>query len=178
MTPLEHRNENNNNHNNRASSSSTTTTPALQNVGRKIAATSTQIGRVRQSITSTGDKLINEVDVTIGLLPGVPSLKGTIITSATMNVLNDEEEQKALVELHIKETKVVKANNNSMGRLSSLSLSNFPVSLEQLLPMTEVYNTLVGPVPTVTLKTCYVDEGIRITRDMGDNFLVFSRATN
>jgi len=160
----------NNNHNTAQVSSSSSS--IAQNMGRKIATSSTQIGRVRQSIASAGDELVNEVDVTIGPLPGVPrflgSFKGTIITTATINYDGDDE--KTTVDLQIKNTQVKSNNGRSL-------TSSLPLPFDQLLPMTEVYNTLIGPVPAVTLKTCYVDEGIRITRDMGDNFLVFSRAT-
>jgi hypothetical protein len=40
----------------------------------------------------------------------------------------------------------------------------------------DVFTTLLGDTPVVLLKTYYVDEGIRITRDVDDNFYVFSRS--
>ena len=44
------------------------------------------------------------------------------------------------------------------------------------IPVGEVYKTLHGDVPIAILKTFYVDEGMRITRDVDDNFFVFTRA--
>jgi hypothetical protein len=43
------------------------------------------------------------------------------------------------------------------------------------LPIGNVYSTLQGKVPVVPMKTFYVDEAIRITRDIDDNFFVFVR---
>jgi hypothetical protein len=49
-------------------------------------------------------------------------------------------------------------------------------TLKVELPVGEIYNNIMGSVPVVPFKTYYVDEGIRITRDVDDNFFVFSRA--
>jgi hypothetical protein len=44
------------------------------------------------------------------------------------------------------------------------------------LPVGEAYKAISGSVPVSVLKTFYVDEGMRISRDVDDNFFVFTRA--
>ncbi len=43
------------------------------------------------------------------------------------------------------------------------------------LPVGDVYGRVRGSVPIASLKTYYVDDSLRITRDVDDNFYVFSR---
>mmetsp|Transcript_16121 Transcript_16121/g.35857 ORF Transcript_16121/g.35857 Transcript_16121/m.35857 type:complete len:294 (-) Transcript_16121:122-1003(-) len=125
-------------------------------------ATSTgQIGRVRQTISD--DELVSEVDLTVGILPGIPfRIKGTVVTRAKLTV-NPPEEW---------DVKVIG---------TSVKASNVPF-LDQLLddvdlelPVGSLYEQLLGKVPVSELKTFYVDEGLRITRDVDDNFYVFTR---
>jgi hypothetical protein len=60
--------------------------------------------------------------------------------------------------------------------------SNIPIINEFLddarfeIPVSNIYNTLQGQVPVVPMKTFYLDEGVRITRDIDDNIFVFTRA--
>ena len=125
-------------------------------------ATSTgQIGRVRQTITD--DELISEVDLSVGVLPGIPvRVKGTVVTTASIKVLPPD-----IHELRVKGT--------------SVKGSNIPIFDQMLddmdleLPVGSVYEQLMGTNPTSVLRTFYVDESIRITRDQDENFYVWTR---
>lgn len=124
--------------------------------------TPSRIGRVRQTITDT-DELISEVDLEVGL-PGLPiRIKGTVVTTAAWNVKSTE-----LAEVQIKGTRVRGSNIPLLNQL----LEN--VQLE--LPVGALYSQISGSIPVVPCKTFYLDEGMRITRDVDDNFFVFTRA--
>jgi hypothetical protein len=123
-----------------------------------LATTASRVGRVRQTITR--DKLISEVDLEVGLVPGLPfRVKGTVISTASLEIISPETW----------ETRI----ENSQIKGSNIPLFNQVLELD--LPVRDVYTTLLGDTPVVLLKTYYVDEGIRITRDVDDNFYVFSR---
>ena len=110
------------------------------------------------------DQLISEVELEVGLLPGFPiKVKGTVITSAMLTVAGPE-----LWELRIQKTQVKGSNVPLLNQLLD--------DMQFELPVGDVYSNLMGSVPVVPLKTFYVDDGIRITRDVDDNFFVFSRA--
>lgn len=126
------------------------------------ATTASRVGRVRQTISDT--KLLSEVELEVGLLPGFPiRVKGTVITSATLDVVSPETWETRIIETHVKG-------------------SNIPIINEFLddarfeIPVSNIYNTLQGQVPVVPMKTFYLDEGVRITRDIDDNIFVFTRA--
>lgn len=123
--------------------------------------TPARVGRVRQTITS--DELVSEVDLEVGL-PGLPvRIKGTVVTTASLAVRSSE-----LLELQIKGTQV---------RGSNIPLFNELLdNLKLELPVGSFYQQVQGSVPIVPLKTFYLDEGMRITRDIDDNFFVFTRA--
>ncbi len=126
------------------------------------ATSASRVGRVRQIIKS--DQLVSEVELEVGLLPGFPiKVKGTVVTCASLKVAGPE-----LWELQIQKTQIKGSNVPILNQF----LDDMPVEL----PMGDVYNNLMGSIPVVPLKTFYVDEGIRITRDVDDNFFVFSRA--
>jgi hypothetical protein len=126
------------------------------------ATSASRVGRVRQIVKA--DQLVSEVELEVGLLPGFPiKVKGTVVTSASLLVAGPE-----LWELRIQKTTVKGSNVPLLNQL----LDDKKVEL----PMGDVYSNLMGSVPVVPLKTFYVDEGIRITRDVDDNFFVFSRA--
>ena len=126
------------------------------------ATSASRVGRVRQVIKP--DQLVSEVELEVGLLPGFPiKVKGTVVTCASLKVTGPE-----LWELRIQTTQIKGSNVPILNQL----LDGMPVEL----PMGDVYNNLMGNIPVVPLKTFYVDEGIRITRDVDDNFFVFSRA--
>ena len=113
--------------------------------------TPSRIGRVRQTITS--DELVSEVELEVGL-PGLPvRIKGTVVTTASWSVKSSE-----LVELQIKNTSV---------RGSNVPLLNEVLdNLKLELPVGSFYKQVQGSVPIVPCKTFYLDEGMRITRDM------------
>jgi hypothetical protein len=127
------------------------------------ATSASRVGRVRQIIKE--DKLISEVDLEVGLLPGIPiQIKGTVVTTASLKVAGPE-----LWEVKIENTHVVGSNIPFVNEM-------LEDTLKVELPVGEIYNNIMGSVPVVPFKTYYVDEGIRITRDVDDNFFVFSRA--
>lgn len=126
------------------------------------ATTGSQIGRVRQTITS--DRLISEVELEVGFMPGLPfRIKGTVVTTADLKISASET-----WDLEITNTQVMGSNVPLLNQLLD--------DLKLEMPVGDMYKTVLSKVPVVTMKTYYVDEGIRITRDIDDNFFVFSRA--
>lgn len=126
------------------------------------ATSSGRVGRVKQIITS--DQLISEVDLEVGVLPGLPVvLKGTVITTAALDITCAET-----WELVVQNTKVKRSNVPVLNQI----IEDLPYDL----PVGQVYETVSGSTPVSVLKTYYLDEGIRISRDMDDNFFVFARA--
>ncbi|KAG7362747.1 plastid lipid-associated PAP/fibrillin family protein [Nitzschia inconspicua] len=121
-----------------------------------------RVGRVRQTITAK--KLISEVDLEVGMLPGIPLSKatGTVVTSASLEVTGPSQWA-----LQVENTKV-KGSNVPL-------ISMFTDELQFELPVGTFYNTLQGKVPVIPMTTFYVDEALRITRDIDDNFFVFVR---
>jgi len=127
------------------------------------ATSNSRVGRVRQTITS--DQLISEVDLEVGIAPGIPiKVKGTVVTSASLKVVSDKK-----WDLKVENTKV---------RGSNIPIFNeiMENDLHVELPVGDFYNTVQGGVPVIPMSTFYVDESMRITRDIDDNFFVFSRA--
>lgn len=126
------------------------------------ATTSSRVGRVRQTIT--GDKLVSEVDLEVGLVPGLPiRVKGTVISNASLRVVSTET-----FETQITTTQV---------RGSNIPIINQLLDDPKLdLPVGDFYNSVQGKIPAVPWKTFYVDEAMRIVRDIDDNFFVFTRA--
>jgi len=126
------------------------------------ATAASRIGRVRQTITK--DSLVSEVDLEVGMMPGLPVVvKGTVITTASLNTVAPET-----WEVSVEGTKVKRSNIPFLDQYLDDN------SLE--LPIGQVYSTILGKIPASLLKTFYVDEGIRITRDEDDNYFVFVRA--
>jgi len=125
-------------------------------------ATSTgQIGRVRQTITE--DELISEVDISVGVLPGIPvRVKGTVVTTAALEVILPEE-----WDIRVKGTSVKNSNVPIFDQLLD--------DMDLELPVGSVYEQVMGKNPTSVLRTFYVDESIRITRDQDENFYVWTR---
>jgi len=120
-----------------------------------------RIGRVRQIVSP--DKLISEVELEVGTLPGIPlSIQGTVVTVAALNIVSEKQ-----WELQI-ETTAVKGSNIPI-------INTFMDDLKVELPVGNFYSTLSGKVPVVPMTTFYVDEALRITRDVDENFFVFIR---
>lgn len=120
-----------------------------------------RIGRVRQIVTS--ERLISEVDLEVGMLPGIPmKAKGTVVTSASLKIVSDKN-----WDLQVDKTLV---------RGSNIPIFNqFMDDLQVELPVGEAYKTLQGNVPVFSLTTLYTDEALRISRDGDDMFYVFVR---
>lgn len=114
-----------------------------------------RVGKVRQTITIQGE-LISEVDLDVGLIPGFPlNLKGTVVTKAGINAIDS-----GTWEVSVKST--------------SITASDIEIPFE--LPVENIYTSLNGSVPLSIIKTFYVDESIRIFRDVDDNYFVFVKA--
>jgi len=121
-----------------------------------------RVGRVRQTVSN--DELVSEYDLDVGIVPGFPlTLKGTVITSASLNAISNDT-----WEIEVKGTRV-KGSNVPF-------LNEYLDDLAVEIPVGDIYTTVRGSVPVSTLKTFYVDEGLRIVRDVDDNYFVFARA--
>ena len=107
---------------------------------------------------------MSEYDLSVGLLPGLPvRVKGTVVTSSDLTAIAPET-----WEMKVRGTKV---NGSNVPFLDQYLDDN---AVE--IPVGDVYQSLSGSIPTAVLKTYYVDEGMRITRDSDDNIFVFTRA--
>lgn len=121
-----------------------------------------RVGRVRQIVTE--DELISEVDLSVGMMPGFPVvLKGTVITTASIDKVSSET-----WDLRVQNTKVKRSNIPLLNQFIDDLPYDFPVGM--------IYDRVTGSTPVAPLKTFYIDEGIRITRDIDDNFFVYARA--
>jgi hypothetical protein len=121
-----------------------------------------RMGRVRQTITS--DKLISEVALDVGIFPGLPiRVKGTVVSTASLNVISPQT-----FETRIEATEV-KGSNVPL-------FNQFLDDLNFELPVGDLYNAVTGSVPVVSWNTFYLDEALRIVRDLDDNFFVFTRS--
>lgn len=97
-----------------------------------------RVGRVRQTVTS--NKLVSEVDLEVGILPGIPftKTKGTVVTTAALSVVSDK-----CWELRIENTKV-KGSNLPF-------VNQFMDDLHIELPVGNFYSTIQGKVPAVPM---------------------------
>ena len=121
-----------------------------------------RVGRIRQTIS--GQRLVSEVDLEVGLTPGIPiRMKGTVQTTASMKVVSPD-----MFETQIQSTLVIGSNIPI--------LNQFLEDPKMQLPVGDIYGIVLGKPPSVTTRTFYVDEGLRIVRDVDDNFFVFTRA--
>lgn len=121
-----------------------------------------RVGRVRQTVKS--GELDSEVDLEVGMMPGIPiRIKGTVVTSAKLAVVSDQK-----WELQVQNTKVKGSNIPIFNQI-------LEDNLQIELPVGDFYSTVQGSVPVVPMTTLYVDESMRITRDIDDNFFVFTR---
>lgn len=120
--------------------------------------TAGRVGRVRQRLTDS--ELVSEVDIELGLLPGIPvRVKGTVVTTASLKVVNAETFETML------QSTTVKGSNIPL-------LNEFLDDIQLDLP----WQAVLGSTPTVTNKIFYLDEAMRIVRDEDSNFFVFTRA--
>lgn len=123
-------------------------------------ATSTgQIGRVLQIISA--EELISEVDLKVGLLPGIPyAIEGTVVSKASY-----EKRDAFTLDLQLKETYVTGSNVPILKNLIS----------DRALPTGPLLQRVKKDSKS-TLTTYYLDEDMRITRNKDDNFFVYVRA--
>jgi hypothetical protein len=100
-----------------------------------------RVGRVRQIVTSS--KIISEVDLEVGILPGIPltKTKGTVVTTAALNIVSEK-----CWELRIENTKV-KGSNLPF-------INQFIEDLQIELPVGNFYSTFQGKVPVVPMTVC------------------------
>lgn len=98
-----------------------------------------RVGRVRQTITA--NKMISEVDLQVGMLPGIPlsMATGTVVTSASLDVTGPSQWELAV------ETTKVKGSNVPL-------ISMFTDELQFELPVGSFYSTLQGKVPLIPMK--------------------------
>lgn len=103
------------------------------------ATSGSRIGRVKQILSK--DQLINELDLEVGVLPGLPfKVKGTVVTSASMRIVSDKQ-----MELQLENTKVKGSNIPLLNQIMEEELH-----LE--LPVGEVYKTVRGDVPVISIQ--------------------------
>ena len=125
------------------------------------ATSGSRVGRVRQIVTP--DELISEVELQVGMMPGIPmSVQGTVVSTAALDVVSDKR-----WELRMRNTKV-KGSNIPV-------FNTFMDDLQVEVPVGDFYSSLQGTVPIIPLTTFYVDDTLRITRDVDENFFVFIR---
>ena len=102
------------------------------------ATTVSRIGRVRQTITP--NKLISEVDLEVGIAPGIPiRIKGTVRTSADLKVISQESWELRLTTTQVKGSNVPLFNQ-------------FLDDLNFELPAGDIFSTFSGDVPVVKMK--------------------------
>jgi hypothetical protein len=97
-----------------------------------------RVGRVRQTVKPR--ELISEVDLEVGMLPGIPlRIKGTVVTSAKLAVVSDKK-----WELQVQNTKVKGSNIPIFNQI-------LEDNLQIELPVGEFYSTVQGSVPVVPM---------------------------
>lgn len=117
-----------------------------------------EIGRVRQTISEA--MLVSEVDLKVGVLPGLPvSLTGTVVTKARLSPISSDSFNVA-----VESTSVT--NNNILSFLDN--------AVE--VPVERVFSTIRGEVPETKLSTFYLDDNMRISRTPDDHVFVYVRA--
>lgn len=131
-----------------------------------------KVGRVRQTVRSNAFgagsgtntlELKSEVVLDVGILPGLPvSLKGTVVSNAEVTITSAEN-----WEVRVTDTSVKGSNVPFLDQF----LDDNPIQV----PIGDAYEAVLGNVPVSIMKTFYVDEGMRITRDEDDNFFVYVR---
>jgi len=126
------------------------------------ATSGSRIGRVKQILSP--NQLVNELDLEVGVLPGLPfKVKGTVITTASMRIVSDKK-----MELTLEGTKVKGSNVPLLNQI-------LEDNMQMEVPMGDVYKQILGDVPIVAIQTFYVDESMRITRDVDENIFVYTR---
>ena len=143
------------------------------------------IGIVRQVISRDG-KLTNEFEVKVGAVPfisdflplkysgGLPlTIDGAIVSTADATPVSDENKDDW--ELYM-DTVEIKGSNIPILR-SILDADNTKLKSRDLSKILEE-NLDAYETPRPLLRTTYVDETLRIVRDMDDNIFVYSRVSD
>ena len=165
-------------------------------------ATSTsRVGRVRQIISS--NKLVSEVELEVGTFPGIPiRVRGTVVTTASLQVSSAEKWDVRVETTQVKGSNIPILNqfmddlnfelpvgeiyNTVQGKTPVVPMKVSAVQRLEYLHATSVETPTNLRISTLlyiciprlsvsTNQTFYVDESIRITRDIDDNFFVFCR---
>merc|ERR1711862_801680 len=90
-----------------------------------------RVGKVRQTII-TSSELISEVDLDVGLIPGIPfNLRGTVVTKASIDIIDP-----GLWNVYVKST--------------SVTASDIEIPFD--IPVEDVYKTISGSVPSSIIK--------------------------
>jgi hypothetical protein len=122
------------------------------------------VGKVHQIINKNNSELVSEYDLSVSLIPVLLlRVKGAVVTSAELTVIAPET-----WEMTVRGTKVNGSNVPFLDQYLDYNAVEIPVG--------EAYKAISGSIPAAVLKTFYVDEGMRITRDIDENFFVFTRA--
>jgi hypothetical protein len=103
-----------------------------------------RVGRVRQTITA--NTLISEVDLEVGMLPGIPLSKatGTVVTSAALEVTGS-----STWDLTVENTKVKGSNVPLFSMLTD--------ELQFDLPVGNIYSALRGKVPVILMTASIIE---------------------
>ena len=103
-----------------------------------LATSMSRVGRVRQTLKDR--QLISEVDLEVGLMPGIPiKIKGTVLTTAKLAVVSDQK-----WELQVQSTKVKGSNIPIFNQL-------LEDNLHIELPVGELYSSVQGSIPIIPM---------------------------
>ncbi len=106
-----------------------------------LATSMSRVGRVRQTLKDR--QLISEVDLEVGLMPGIPiKIKGTVLTTAKLAVVSDQK-----WELQVQSTKVKGSNIPIFNQL-------LEDNLQIELPIGELYSSVQGSIPIIPMTVC------------------------
>jgi hypothetical protein len=103
-----------------------------------LATSMSRVGRVRQTLKDR--LLISEVDLEVGMMPGIPiKIKGTVVTSAKLAVVSDQK-----WELQVQDTKVKGSNIPIFNQI-------LEDNLQIELPVGQFYSTVQGSIPVIPM---------------------------
>jgi hypothetical protein len=111
-----------------------------------------RIGRIRETLTS--ETLTSEVDLEVGVLPGLPfKVKGTVVTTASMNIVSDKT-----MELQVQTTRVKGSNIPVVNQI-------IEDQLQLGLPIGDMYSRVTGDIPVIPMQ-------VRCCRNSIENVLL------
>ena len=141
------------------------------------------IGVVRQVITSEG-KIINEFNVKVGAIPflsdftpfkysgGLPlTIDGAIVSTADVTTTSNSNE----LELFMDTVEI--KGSNIPGLRNLLDRDNVALRSRELSKILED-NVSAYEVPKPVLKTTYINDNMRIVRDIDDNIFVYGKVSD